>query len=221
MKFNKIISILLFVVATFSLFGCANTKSNSSSENAQKKSQEFDEKTLKDPTNPVVTITMENGDIIKIELYPKLAPNTVNNFIYLANSGFYNGLTFHRVIPKFMIQGGCPKGDGTGNPGYKIKGEFDKNGFPNGLKHTKGVISMARSQDNDSAGSQFFIMADDAPNLDGEYAAFGRVVQGMDVVEKIVSVDRDNRDKPKQPQVMKQVIVDLFGKKYNEPEKLK
>lgn len=218
MKFNKITIIILFIATALLLFGYNSIKSGFGSK---KKFVEVDENTLKDPKNPIVTIEMQNGDIMKIELYPKLAPNTVNNFIYLVNSGVYNGLTFHRVIPKFMIQGGDPKGDGTGGPGYKIKGEFAKNGFENGLRHKKGVISMARSQANDSAGSQFFIMVDDSPNLDGEYAAFGRIIEGMDVAQKIVSVDRDNRDKPKEPQVMKKVTVDLFGKAYNEPEKLK
>lgn len=217
MNFNKINIIILLAAIVFLMLGYNAVKSRSGSQ----KFTEIDEKTLKDPTNPIVTIAMENGDIIKIELYPKLAPNTVNNFVYLVNSGFYDGLTFHRVIPKFMIQGGCPKGDGTGGPDYNIKGEFAENGFSNGLKHTKGVISMARSQSNDSAGSQFFIMVDDAPHLDGKYAAFGRVIEGIDAVQKIVSVDKDSRDKPKEPQVMKKVTVDLMGKKYNEPEKIK
>lgn len=217
MQFDKITTIIMLAAIAFLIFGYSAIKS----KNGSKKFTEIDEKTIKDPTNPIVIIAMEDDNIIKIELYPKLAPNTVNNFIYLINSGFYNGLTFHRVIPKFMIQGGCPKGDGTGDSGYKIKGEFAENGFENGLKHTKGVISMARSQNNDSAGSQFFIMVDDAPHLDGKYAAFGRVIQGMDVVQRIVSVDRDKRDKPKEPQIMKNVTVDLFGKKYNEPEKIK
>lgn len=218
MKLNKIIILLLCVIAAFIIFGC----SQKNSEQGSKKFKAVDEKTLHDAANPVATITMENGDEIKVELYPKAAPNTVNNFIYLANKGFYNGLTFHRVIPKFMIQGGCPKGDGTGGPGYKIKGEFAENGFSeNGLKHTRGVISMARSQENDSAGSQFFIMHGDAASLDGKYAAFGKVIKGMDVVDKIVSVDRDSKDKPKVSQVMKKITVETFNKKYSEPEKIK
>ncbi|WPC41411.1 peptidylprolyl isomerase [Clostridium sp. JS66] len=217
MKLNKIIILLLCVIAAFIIFGC----SQKNSVQGSKKFKAVDEKTLHDAANPIATITMENGDEIKVELYPK-APNTVNNFIYLANKGFYNGLTFHRVIPKFMIQGGCPKGDGTGGPGYKIKGEFAENRFSeNGLKHTRGVISMARSQENDSAGSQFFIMHGDAASLDGKYAAFGKVIKGMDVVDKIVSVDRDSKDKPKLSQVMKKITVETFNKKYSEPEKIK
>lgn len=218
MKLNKIIILLLCVIAAFIIFGCS--QKNSAQES--KKFKAVDEKTLHDAANPIATITMENGDEIKVELYPKAAPNTVNNFIYLANKGFYNGLTFHRVIPKFMIQGGCPKGDGTGGPGYKIKGEFAENGFSeNGLKHTRGVISMARSQENDSAGSQFFIMHGDAASLDGKYAAFGKVIKGMDVVDEIVSVDRDSKDKPKVAQVMKKITVETFNKKYSEPETIK
>lgn len=218
MKLNKIIILLLCVIAAFIIFGC----SQKNSAQGSKKFKAVDEKTLHDAANPIATITMENGDEIKVELYPKAAPNTVNNFIYLANKGFYNGLTFHRVIPKFMIQGGCPKGDGTGGPGYKIKGEFAENGFSeNGLKHTRGVISMARSQENDSAGSQFFIMHGDAASLDGKYAAFGKVIKGMDVVDKIVSVDRDSKDKPKVSQVMKKIAVETFNKKYSEPNMIK
>lgn len=218
MKLNKIIILLLCVIAAFIIFGC----SQKNSVQGSKKFKAVDEKTLHDAANPIATITMENGDEIKVELYSKAAPNTVNNFIYLANKGFYNGLTFHRVIPKFMIQGGCPKGDGTGGPGYKIKGEFAENGFSeNGLKHTRGVISMARSQENDSAGSQFFIMHGDAASLDGKYAAFGKVIKGMDVVDKIVSVDRDSKDKPKVAQVMKKITVETFNKKYSEPETIK
>jgi peptidyl-prolyl cis-trans isomerase B (cyclophilin B) len=169
--------------------------------------------------NPVATIEMSDGSTIKIELYPKAAPNTVSNFIYLANKGFYDGLTFHRVIPGFMIQGGDPKGDGTGGPGYSIAGEFKANGFENGLKHTRGVISMARAQSYDSAGSQFFIMAADVSSLDGQYAAFGMVTEGMDVVDRIVGVERDSNDKPLKPVVMKKVTVDTKGKTYSEPVK--
>ena len=170
--------------------------------------------------NPVVTIEMENGKIIKAELYPDIAPISVNNFISLASSGFYDGLTFHRVISGFMIQGGCPKGNGTGGPGYCIKGEFSSNGVSNDLKHTRGVLSMARTSAPDSAGSQFFIMHEDSPHLDGEYAAFGKVIEGMDVVDEIASVRVDYNDKPRQPQVMKKVTVDTFGETYPEPEKL-
>ncbi len=170
--------------------------------------------------NPIVTITMENGDVIKAELYPEIAPNTVNNFISLINSGFYNGLTFHRVIYNFMLQGGCPNGTGMGGPGYHIKGEFSQNGFPNDLKHTEGVLSMARTMIPDSAGSQFFIMHKAAPHLDGQYAAFGKVIDGMDVVNKIAETDTDFSDKPLDPQVMQSVTVETFGVAYPQPEKV-
>lgn len=169
--------------------------------------------------NPVVTITMENGDVIKAELYPEIAPNTVNNFISLINKKFYDGLTFHRVIYGFMIQGGCPEGTGTGGPGYHIKGEFSHNGFENNLKHTEGVLSMARAMNPNSAGSQFFIMHKNAPHLDGEYAAFGKVVEGMDIVNNIAECDTDFGDKPLDPQVMKTVTVETFSEEYPEPEK--
>ena len=169
--------------------------------------------------NPIVTITMENGDVIKAELYPEIAPNTVNNFISLINKNFYNGLIFHRVISGFMLQGGDPTGTGMGGPGYDIKGEFSSNGFKNDLKHTAGVLSMARSMMPDSAGSQFFIMHKNAPHLDGDYAAFGKVTEGMDVVNKIADVDTDYNDRPVQDQVMKTVTVETFGVDYPEPEK--
>ena len=168
--------------------------------------------------NPVVTITMENGDVMKAELYPEIAPNTVNNFISLVKKGFYDGLIFHRVINGFMIQGGCPDGTGMGGPGYSIKGEFTQNRFKNDLKHTAGVLSMARAMHPDSAGSQFFIMHKDAPHLDGAYAAFGKVTEGMDVVNKIAECDTDFRDRPIVPQVMKTVTVETFGVDYPEPE---
>ena len=171
-------------------------------------------------TNPVVNIKMENGNLIKLELYPEIAPNTVNNFISLVESGFYDGTIFHRVIPGFMIQGGDPKGTGTGGPGYYIKGEFPANGFENNLKHNRGVISMARAQHPDSAGSQFFIMVKDSPHLDGKYAAFGKVISGMDEVDRIVSVDRNRRNKPLEEQKMLKVIVNTFGKDYPTPEKI-
>ena len=158
--------------------------------------------------NPVVTIIMENGDVMKAELYPEVAPNTVNNFISLVKKGYYDGLIFHRVIRGFMIQGGCPQGTGMGGPGYSIKGEFSQNGFKNDLKHTEGVLSMARSMMPNSAGSQFFIMHKDAPHLDGAYAAFGKVTEGMDVVNKIAEVATDYSDKPLEPQVMKTVTVE-------------
>lgn len=170
--------------------------------------------------NPVATITMENGDIIKLELYPEKAPNTVNNFISLANSGFYDGLIFHRVIKGFMIQGGDPAGVGTGGPGYCIDGEFSLNGFKkNDVKHLRGVISMARAMNPDSAGSQFFIMHDNAAYLDGQYAAFGQVTEGIENVDKIASVATDYQDKPKVAQIMKTVRVETFGTEYPAPRK--
>ncbi len=168
--------------------------------------------------NPVVTITMENGDQIRAELYPQIAPNTVNNFISLIRKGFYDGLIFHRIIKGFMIQGGDPEGTGMGGPGYFIKGEFDQNGFANDLKHTKGVLSMARSMMPDSAGSQFFIMHKAAPHLDGSYAAFGKVIDGMDVVDQIATAATDRSNRPFDTQMMKRVTVDCFGTEYPEPE---
>lgn len=171
-------------------------------------------------SNPIFKIEMENGDVIKGELYPEIAPNTVNNFISLANSGYYNGLTFHRVIYGFMIQGGCPDGTGCGGPGYGIKGEFAQNGFNNTLKHTEGVISMARSAMPNSAGSQFFIMHKNAPHLDGSYASFGKVTEGMEFVNAIAECDTDYMDKPLDPQVMKSVTVDTLGVEYPAPEKM-
>ncbi len=170
--------------------------------------------------NPVATITMQNGKKIVVELFPDVAPNTVNNFISLANSGFYNGLTFHRVIRGFMIQGGCPKGNGTGGPGYSIKGEFSQNGFGNALNHERGVISMARAQNPNSAGSQFFIMHQDAPHLDGAYAAFGKVVEGLDVVDEIADEYTDYYDRPFEKQVMSSVTVETFGQTYPAPQKV-
>ena len=169
--------------------------------------------------NPIVTITLENGDVMKAELYPELAPNTVNNFISLIKSGFYNGLIFHRVINGFMIQGGCPDGTGTGGPGYTIKGEFSKNGFENPLRHTPGVLSMARAMMPDSAGSQFFIMHKNSPHLNGAYAAFGKITEGIDVVNKIAEVDTDFGDRPLEPQAIKSMSVETFGVEYPEPEK--
>jgi len=167
--------------------------------------------------NPEVTFTLENGDVIVAELYPEIAPNTVNNFISLVSKGFYNGLIFHRVIEGFMIQGGCPDGTGMGGPGYGIPGEFAQNGFKNDLKHTAGVLSMARAQHPDSAGSQFFIMHQNAPHLDGAYAAFGKVISGMEAVNKIATTKVDWSDRPRVPQVMKSVTVDTFGVTYDEP----
>ncbi len=168
--------------------------------------------------NPIVTFEMKDGDKFYVELYPEVAPNTVNNFISLINKGFYNGLCFHRVIEGFMIQGGDPKGNGTGGPGYTIRGEFTKNGFKNNLKHKRGVISMARSMMPNSAGSQFFIMHADAPHLDGQYAAFGQVIDGMDVIDKIAEVNVDYNDKPLRDQVIKSVTVDTNGVEYEEPD---
>ena len=169
--------------------------------------------------NPIVTFEMENGDIFKAELYPQTAPNTVNNFITLINNGFYDGLIFHRVISGFMIQGGDPQGTGIGGPGYQIKGEFNQNGFTNQLKHSAGVLSMARAMHPDSAGSQFFVMHKNAPHLDGAYAAFGKVIEGMDIVDKIAEVRTDYSDRPMEKQVMKKVTVDTFGVDYPAPEK--
>ncbi|MEL4106627.1 peptidylprolyl isomerase [Oscillospiraceae bacterium WX1] len=170
--------------------------------------------------NPIVTIQMENGGIIKAELYPDIAPNTVNNFISLIQKGFYDGLIFHRVIPGFMLQGGCPLGQGYGNPGYSIKGEFSANSFKNDLKHKRGVLSMARSQSPNSAGSQFFIMHKDSPHLDGQYAAFGAVTDGLDIVDAVAAAETDYSDKPLQEQRMAKVTVDTAGIDYPEPTKV-
>ena len=169
--------------------------------------------------NPIVTIEMESGAVMSGELYPEIAPNTVNNFIALANSGFYDGVVFHRVIPGFMIQGGDPDGNGTGGPGYEIKGEFSANGFKNDLKHDRGVLSMARTMAPNSAGSQFFVMHEDSPHLDGQYAAFGKLTEGFDVLDAIAAVRTDYNDKPRTPQVMKKVTIETFGVDYPEPEK--
>ncbi len=171
--------------------------------------------------NPVVTITMENGDIMKAELYPEIAPNTVNNFLSLAGKGFYDGLIFHRVISGFMIQGGDPEGSGMGGPGYEIRGEFRQNGFQNELKHLRGVLSMARAMDPDSAGSQFFIMHADAPYLDGQYAAFGKLIEGEETLDRIAGVKTDHSDRPRSEQRMKSMTVETFGESYPEPEKAK
>ncbi len=167
--------------------------------------------------NPIITITMENGEQIRAELYPEIAPNTVKNFLSLVNKGYYNGLIFHRVISGFMIQGGCPDGTGMGGPGYSIPGEFAMNGFKNDLRHTEGVLSMARAQHPDSAGSQFFIMHRTSPHLDGSYAAFGKVIEGLDVVNRIAAVPTDWSDRPAHPQVMQTVTAETFGVTYDEP----
>ena len=169
---------------------------------------------------PIATIVIKNYGTIEAELYPHIAPNTVNNFIYLANSGFYDGLTFHRVIKDFMIQGGDPNGNGSGGPGYSIKGEFTKNKFKNDLKHTEGVLSMARSQNNNSGGSQFFIMTKDSPHLDGQYAAFGKVIKGIDIVHKIENTKTGTNDKPEKDVIIESIKVDTKGIKYDEPEKM-
>ena len=170
--------------------------------------------------NPIVTFEMENGDIMKAELYPEIAPNTVNNFISLVQNGFYDGLIFHRVIRGFMIQGGCPYGTGMGCPGYTIKGEFSQNGFANDLRHTEGVLSMARAMHPDSAGSQFFIMHKNSPHLDGAYAAFGKITEGMDIVNKIAETATDYSDRPLEEQKMKKVTVDTMGVEYPAPERV-
>ncbi len=202
---------ILIVILALILGGCStNTDKKETQAQATKKIQV--------EKNPVVTIVMENDKQIKVELYPEVAPNTVLNFISLAQKGFYDGLTFHRVIPGFMIQGGDPEGTGTGGPGYTIRGEFSSNGFKNNIKHETGVISMARSNNPDSAGSQFFIMVKNAPQLDGEYAAFGKVIEGMETVNEIVNVERDSKDKPIHEQKMKKVTVETFGEKYDKPE---
>lgn len=169
--------------------------------------------------NPIVTITMDDESIIKVELYPEIAPNTVNNFISLVKKGFYDGLTFHRIIRGFMIQGGCPDGTGMGGPGYEIKGEFSGNGVNNDLKHAKGVISMARAMDPNSAGSQFFIMHENSPHLDGQYAGFGKVIEGLDVVDYLANSATNFMDQPKTKVVIKSMTVDTQGKEYDEPIK--
>ncbi len=169
-------------------------------------------------SNPIVTIEMESGGIIKAELYPEIAPNSVRNFLSLVKKGYYDGVIFHRVIPGFMIQGGDPNGTGTGGPGYCIKGEFSANGFKNDLRHARGVLSMARTNAPNSAGSQFFIMHEDSPHLDGQYASFGKVTEGLDVVDAIATTKRNYSDKPKEDQRMKRVTVETFGKEYAEPE---
>lgn len=210
---------ILFFFSLFLLLllsGCGTTKSEPSNQEDTTQA-----KVISPDDYPIVTITMEDNSTITLELYPDKAPNTVNNFISLVKKGFYDGLIFHRIIPDFMIQGGDPNGNGTGGPGYSIKGEFSENGFKNDLKHDRGVISMARSPMPDSAGSQFFIMVADAPHLDGEYAPFGKVIEGMNVVDKIVSSKRDKNDKPLEEIKMKQVTVDTKGINYEDPKKIK
>ena len=170
--------------------------------------------------NPIVTIELRDNKLIKLELYPKIAPNTVNNFISLVQKGYYDGIIFHRVIPGFMVQGGCPDGTGMGGPGYSIKGEFTSNGFKNDLTHDRGVLSMARSSSPNSAGSQFFIMVKNSPHLDNQYGSFGKIIEGIEEVDEIVNVKRDRNDKPETPQVMVKVTVDTFGLTYGEVEKI-
>ncbi|MFT5871706.1 MAG: peptidyl-prolyl cis-trans isomerase B (cyclophilin B) [Clostridium sp.] len=215
-KFLKKIMILFILSFVVFAGGCAN-KEQSKVDGTPKAT----EKGANDK-NPIVTIEMEDGGVIKVELYPEIAPNTVRNFVSLVQSKFYDGVIFHRVIPNFMIQGGDPDGTGGGGPGYSIKGEFSNNGFDNALKHEQGVISMGRvDKQNNSAGSQFFIMVNDVSSLDGDYASFGKVTEGMETVDKIVSVETGNVDKPTKDQKMKNVIVDTFGVKYGEVEKIK
>lgn len=205
------LAISLFIIGTV-LISCQSDEQNDD-ELTEENTVEETEGNNETVVTPEVTLTMENGGEILIELYPNIAPNTVNNFISLIEDDFYNGLIFHRVIPDFMIQGGDPNGIGTGGPGYSIKGEFSANDFENNLTHERGVLSMARSQDPDSAGSQFYITVEDSPHLDGDYAAFGRVIEGMDTVDEIVSVERDQRDKPLEDQVIDTMTVDLKGYK--------
>lgn len=215
MRKNKFFIFITFL-AILVLAGCGTAREEGGSGGQASEPADYPED-VKD--NPLVTITMESGEEIKLELYPKTAPNTVANFVSLVEEGFYNGLIFHRVIPDFMIQGGDPAGNGTGGPGYSIEGEFSANEIENEILHERGVISMARAQDPNSAGSQFFIMVNDAPHLDGQYAAFGKVIEGMDVVDKIVAVERDASDKPMEDQRMKTVTVDTKGFAYPEPNK--
>ncbi|WP_294153936.1 peptidylprolyl isomerase [uncultured Clostridium sp.] len=216
-KYIKMMIAVMFVIPVL-LMGCGNTSGSSNSEN---KSSQSDTAAIPESTGdlPIATIEVEGFGTIQAELYPEIAPNTVNNFIHLANSGFYDNLTFHRIIKDFMIQGGDPNGNGTGGPGYSIEGEFTSNGIANGLKHTEGVLSMARAQDPNSAGSQFFIMTKEAPHLDGEYAAFGKVINGINVVHEIENVKTGANDKPKEEVVIKSIRVDTKGIEYPEPNK--
>lgn len=216
-KYLNLITVVV-IMSSLVLVGCGNKNTQSQGDSTSVTDESSDSKTGNENL-PVVTITVENYGVIQAELYPEIAPNTVNNFISLVKKGFYDNLTFHRIIKGFMIQGGDPKGDGTGGPGYSIEGEFTSNGFANSLKHTKGVLSMARTQDPNSAGSQFFIMTGDAPNLDGQYAAFGKVTSGLDVLEKIQSVKTNSNDAPIDKVVIKSITVDTKGVDYNEPKK--
>lgn len=215
MYLRKKVLVGVFLMVVLTIVAACGDKSASNSDS------DISDYALEVTENPIVTITMENDEKIVLELEPKVAPNTVANFISLVKEGYYDGLTFHRVIPGFMVQGGDPDGTGMGGPDYSIKGEFSSNGFENTLAHEPGVISMARSNDPDSAGSQFFIMVARASHLDGDYASFGKVIEGMDVVDKIVSVKRDQNDKPLENQKMKKVEVDTKGYDYPEPVKIK
>lgn len=218
-RFIKVSIAIMFMIPAL-LIGCGNSSvSNDSNSKSITDESTEDNSTESTENLPIATIEVEGYGIIKAELYPEIAPNTVNNFIYLANSGFYDNLTFHRVIKDFMIQGGDPNGNGTGGPGYSIEGEFTSNGIANSLKHTEGVLSMARAQDPNSAGSQFFIMTKAASHLDGEYASFGKVINGMDVVHEIENVKTGSNDKPKEDIVIKSINVDTKGVDYSEPEK--
>lgn len=219
---KRFLKLILAVICIFPmiLMGCGNSSVDTKTDNT--KASEVSEKSDEEAKNlPIATIKVENFGTIEAELYPEIAPNTVNNFISLANKGFYDNLTFHRVIKDFMIQGGDPDGNGTGGPGYAIEGEFTSNGFANSLKHTEGVLSMARTSNPNSAGSQFFIMTGTSPNLDGEYAAFGKIISGMDVVKKISEVKTDSNDKPKENVVIKSIRVDTKGVDYQEPDTIK
>lgn len=225
MRKKKYFSLILIAIlmSLLTLTGCGkvNISTDKPSDDTVAKTNESSDKGSSQESKnlPIATIAVDGYGEIKAELYPEIAPNTVNNFIDLANKKFYNNLKFHRVIKGFMIQGGDPKGDGTGGPGYSIEGEFTSNGFANSLKHTKGVLSMARTQDPNSAGSQFFIMSGDAPNLDGEYAAFGKVISGLEVVDKIQNVETNSSDAPKKDVVITSITVDTKGVEYKEPKK--
>lgn len=214
---KKSVSLVLVFILMLSFFcGCSDKKDNTQVKDAPKSEDYVDKMT--DKNNPVAIITMQDGGAMVVELYYDKAPNTVKNFISLAKKGFYDGLTFHRVIPGFMIQGGDPKGNGTGNPGYSIFGEFENNNFHNDIKHVRGTISMARSTPYNSAGSQFFIMVADASYLDGDYAAFGKCIYGMDVADSIVSVKTNSNDKPLEDVIIKSVTISDNGVTYDEPE---
>lgn len=220
-RYKGFFTVFALLTVAFVLTGCGAAKESGQSEgNAAKKTEENVDYSSKVKENPIVTITMNNDEKIVIELEPSTAPNTVANFISLVKKGFYDGLIFHRVVPDFMIQGGDPSGNGTGGPGYSIEGEFSLNGFKNDLKHERGVISMARSQDLNSGGSQFFIMVDEASHLDGEYAAFGKVIEGMETVDAIATAEREG-EKPLKDQQMKKVEVDTKGFDYPAPKVLK